>query len=133
MQLRHLAESIGGREQLAIERFANSLEMIPKTLAENAGLDSIDVLTEIRSKHTGETGFTFGIDIFKSKVCDLEKAGIIEPLRVKSQAIRSAAEAAELILRIDDVIAAKSSPGGMPGMPPGGMPPGMGGMPPGMM
>ena len=121
LALRALAESTGGREQLAIERFANSLEIIPKTLAENAGLDAIDILTEIRSKHTGPDGPRIGIDIFKGKVGDLEKAGIIEPLRVKSQAIRSATEAAELILRIDDVIAAKSHPGGMPG----GMPPGM--------
>ena len=129
MQLRALAESTGGREQLAIEKFANALEVIPKTLAENAGLDAIDIVTEIRSKHSGAEGYKFGVDIFKGKVTDLEKAGIIEPLRVKSQAVRSAAEAAELILRIDDVIAAKSKAGGMPGMP-GGMP---GGMPPGMM
>ncbi len=129
LALRNLAESIGGREQLAIERFATSLEIIPKTLAENAGLDAIDLLTEIRSMHTGAEGFKFGIDLFKAKVNDMEKAGILEPLRVKSQAIRSASEAAELILRIDDVIAAKARPGGMPGGP-GGMPPGMGGMPP---
>ncbi len=130
MQIRALAESTGGREQLAIEKFANALEIIPKTLSENAGLDAIDVLTEIKSKHSGDAGFKFGIDILKGKVADLEKAGILEPLRVKSQAIRSASEAAELILRIDDVIAAKSKPGGMPGGMPDGMP---GGMPPGMM
>jgi chaperonin GroEL (HSP60 family) len=135
-ELRALAESIGGREQLAIERFAKTLEIIPKTLAENAGLDAIDILTAIRSKHSKETGVNYGVDIYSGKIKDLEKAGIIEPLRVKSQAIRSASEAAELILRIDDVIAAKSKPGGPGG--PGGMPPGMpggmpGGMPPGMM
>ncbi|MHA1440699.1 MAG: thermosome subunit beta, partial [Candidatus Heimdallarchaeota archaeon] len=129
MELRHLAESTGGREQLAIEKFADAMEVIPKTLAENAGIDAIDILTEIRTKHSTKGNSVFGLDLFKGKVNDLEKAGIIEPLRVKSQAIRSAAEAAELILRIDDVIAAKSKPGGM-GMPPGGMP---GGMPPGMM
>ncbi|NHJ84637.1 MAG: thermosome subunit [Asgard group archaeon] len=130
MRLRELAESIGGREQLAIERFADALEIIPKTLAENAGLDAIDIVTEIRAKHTSKEGINFGLDLFKSKVSDLSKAGIIEPLRVKSQALKSASEAAELILRIDDVIAAKARPGGMPGgMPgmPGGMP---GGMPP---
>jgi len=127
MELRHLAESIGGREQLAIEKFADAMEIIPKTLAENAGLDAIDIITEIRSKHTGPDGHKFGLDLFKGKINDLLKAGIIEPLRVKSQAIRSASEAAELILRIDDVIAAKSKPGGMPGGGmPGGMPPGMG-------
>ncbi len=129
--LRSLAESIGGREQLAIEKFADALEIIPKTLAENAGLDAIDIVTEIRSKHTGPEGSKFGIDLFKAKVGDLTKSGVIEPLRVKSQAIRSAAEASELILRIDDVIAAKSKPAGagMPGMP-GGMPGMPGGMPP---
>ena len=126
MELRHLAESIGGREQLAIEKFADSMEIIPKILAENAGLDAIDILTEIRSKNSKEDGFRFGLDLFKGKINDLSKVGVIEPLRIKSQAIRSASEAAELILRIDDVIAAKSKPGGMPGgMPgmPGGMPP----------
>ncbi|MBK5112835.1 MAG: TCP-1/cpn60 chaperonin family protein [Candidatus Heimdallarchaeota archaeon] len=123
LALRSLAESIGGREQLAIERFANSLEIIPKTLAENAGLDAIDIVTEIRAKHTGADGYKFGLDLFKAKVSDMEKAGILEPLRVKSQAIRSASEASELILRIDDVIAAKARPGGMPGGMPPGMPP----------
>ncbi|HUT81177.1 MAG TPA: thermosome subunit beta [Candidatus Bathyarchaeia archaeon] len=125
--LRSLAESIGGREQLAIEKFADAMEIIPKTLAENAGLDAIDIVTEIRSKHTGVDGPHFGIDLFKGKVGDLTKSGVIEPLRVKSQAIRSASEAAELILRIDDVIAAKSKPAGagMPGGMPGGMMPPM--------
>ncbi|NHJ47355.1 MAG: thermosome subunit [Asgard group archaeon] len=127
LELRNLAESTGGREQLAIEKFADALEVIPKTLAENAGLDAIDIVTEIRTKHSGPDGYKFGLDLFKGKVSDLTKVGILEPLRVKSQAIRSASEAAELILRIDDVLVAKSK-----GDMPGGMPPGMGGMPGGM-
>jgi thermosome len=130
LRLREYAASVGGRAQLAIEAFANALEIIPRTLAENAGLDPIDMLVEIRAAHEKKKK-TFGLDVFEGKVVDMLKAGVVEPLRVKTQAISSAAEAAIMILRIDDVIASQKAP--TPG-PEGGMPPGgMGGMPPGGM
>jgi thermosome len=127
LQLRKYASQEGGRVQLAIEAFAGALEVIPRSLAENAGLDAIDMLVAIRAAH--EAGKkNFGLDVYQGKPVDMLKAGVVEPLRVKTQAISSAAEAAVMILRIDDVIASSrsGSPGG--GMPPGGM----GGMPPGM-
>ncbi|MFA4859394.1 thermosome subunit alpha [Methanoregula sp.] len=128
LRLREYAATVGGRVQLAIEAFAAAMEVIPKTLAENAGLNAIDILVDMRAAH--EAGKkTFGVDADAKKPSDMLKLGVVEPLRVKTQAISSAAEAAVMILRIDDVIAAAKSaaPGG--GMPPGGM----GGMPPGMM
>src|SRR5512136_2719157 len=126
LRLRAYASTVGGREQLAIEAFANAMEVVPKTLAENAGLDQIDSLVSLRSQH--EKGVkTAGLDMDTGKPVDMLKLGVVEPLRVKTQAINSAAEAAVMILRIDDVIAAKSGPGGMPGGA-GGMPGGMGGM-----
>jgi thermosome len=135
--LREYAKGVGGREQLAIEAFADSLEVIPRALAENAGLDPIDVIVEIRSKHEQKGGARFGLDINDGKIKDMVKEGVIEPLRVKIQAVDSASEVAVMILRIDDVIQASNLGGGgmPPGMPPGGMPPGMGGMGgmPGMM
>jgi len=129
LRLREYGATVGGRAQLAIEAFAAALEIIPRTLAENAGLDPIDMLVEIRAAH--EKGKkTFGLDVFAGKAADMLKAGVVEPLRVKTQAISSAAEAAVMILRIDDVIASSKAPAG----PEGGMPPGgMGGMPPGGM
>jgi thermosome len=132
LRLREYAASVGGRAQLAIEAFANALEIIPRTLAENAGLDPIDMLVEIRAAHEKKRK-TFGLDVYEGKVVDMLKSGVVEPLRVKTQAVASAAEAAVMILRIDDVIASAKAPGGAPeGMPPGGMPGGMGGMPGGM-
>ena len=126
LQLRRYASQEGGRIQLAIEAFSAALEIIPRTLAENAGLDPIDTLVGIRAAH--EAGKkTFGLDVDAGKPADMLKAGVVEPLRVKTQAISSAAEAAVMILRIDDVIASSKS-----AAPEGGMPPGMGGMPPGM-
>ena len=127
LQLRRYASQEGGRVQLAIEAFAAALEVIPKSLAENAGLDAIDMLVAIRAAH--EAGKkNFGLDVNQGKPVDMLKAGVVEPLRVKTQAISSAAEAAVMILRIDDIIASSQS-----GAPGGGMPPGgMGGMPPGM-
>jgi len=127
LRLRAYASTVGGREQLAIEAFANAMEVIPKTLAENSGLDQIDSLVALRSQH--EMGSkTSGLDMDTGKPVDMLALGVVEPLRVKTQAINSAAEAAVMILRIDDVIASKSSgPGGMPGGA-GGMPGGMGGM-----
>ena len=132
-ELRVYAKGVGGREQLAIEAFADSLEVIPRALAENAGLDPIDAIVELRSKHEKKGGARFGLDVDDGKVKDMMKEGVIEPLRVKTQAVDSASEVAVMILRIDDVIAAsnlgREKGGGMPpGMPPGGMG-GMGGMP----
>ncbi len=121
-RLREFSNSLGGREQLAVQEFANALEFIPLTLAENAGLDPIDVLTELKSHHDhGEKNA--GINIFTNKIEDSLKAGIIEPLKIKMQAITSASEVATMILRIDDVLASKggsrgSSRSGMGGMPP---------------
>ncbi|WP_297898054.1 thermosome subunit alpha [Methanobrevibacter sp.] len=124
-KLKDYAESISGREQLAVNAFAESLEVVPKTLAENAGLDSIDSLVDLRASH--ENSPYMGLDVFEGEVTDMKEAGVIEPKRVKKQAIQSASEAAEMILRIDDVIA--SVGGGAPDM--GGMDPSaMGGMPP---
>lgn len=105
-QLREYSETVGGREALAINAFANAVESIPRTLAENAGLDSIDILVELRAKHEKPDGKYLGIDAYKGKIVDMCKEGVIEPLRSKTQAIKSASEAAIMILRIDDVIAA---------------------------
>lgn len=117
--------SYGGREQLAIEQFAEALESIPRILAENAGIDPIDTITELKARHE-QGGATFGINVFTGKVEDSMKNGIIEPLKIKTQAIKSASEVAIMILRIDDVVASsKSAPSMGAGM--GG---GMGGMPP---
>jgi len=127
LRLRDYAATVGGRAQLAINTFADAMEIIPRTLAENAGLDAIDILVELRSAH--EDGKkTAGIDVFTAKAVDMLAAGVVEPLRVKTQAISSATEAAVMILRIDDVIASSKKPEGMPPGGPGGMPPGMGGM-----
>ena len=117
LQLRRYAATIGGREQLAIECFANAVEVIPRTLAENAGLDAINVLVDLRSAH--EKGHkTHGIDLDSGKVVDMLAQNVVEPLRVKTQALQSATEVATMILRIDDVIAAKefSAPKGGGGM-----------------
>ncbi|MEM5836427.1 MAG: thermosome subunit beta [Candidatus Aenigmatarchaeota archaeon] len=104
-RLRKFAEKFSGREQLAILAFADAMEVIPRTLAENGGLDPIDTLVELRAAH--EQGkVSYGINLYEGKVADAFEMGVIEPLKVKTQAIKSAAEAAEMILRIDDVIAA---------------------------
>ena len=108
LQLHRYAATIGGRNQLAIEAFAKALEVIPRALAENAGLDAIDMIVAIRAAH--EAGKkTFGLDVYDGKPVDMQKAGVIEPLKVKTQAVSSAAEAAVMILRIDDVIASSQS------------------------
>ena len=106
-------------------KFANAVEVIPRTLAENSGLDPIDVLTEMKAAHDKNQKWA-GINVFSGKTMDAWKAGVIEPLKIKTQAVSSAAEVAVMILRIDDVIAGQKGSGGPP---PGGMPPGMGGMP----
>ncbi len=134
--LREYGESVSGREQLAILKYAEALEVIPRTLIENAGLDTINLIADLKAAH--EESGAIGINVFSGEVVDMKDAGVIEPLRVKIQALQSAGEASEMILRIDDMIAARnalSSTGpdesgndasGMPPMPPGGM----GGMPP---
>jgi len=117
--LRDYATKVGGREQLAIEAFADSIEIVPKTLAENAGLEPIDILVALRSAHEEPRGHLMGVDVFTGKIIDMHENGVIEPLRVKEQAVKSATEAASMILRIDDVIAAtkpreEKPPGEMP-------------------
>jgi len=102
------AESLSGREQLAVKAFAEAMEIIPRTLAENAGLDPIDVLTELRAAHDKKQKWA-GINVFTGKVIDAWKQGVIEPLKIKTQAVSSAAEVAVMILRIDDVIAGGGS------------------------
>ncbi|MEM4271885.1 MAG: TCP-1/cpn60 chaperonin family protein, partial [Candidatus Pacearchaeota archaeon] len=108
-KLRAFAKTIGGREQLAIEEFANSLEAIPEALAENAGLDPIDVLTELKKKHEDAGASNYGLNLFTDKIEDTYAAGIVEPLKVKTQAISSASEYAMMILRIDDILVSSSS------------------------
>ncbi len=120
-ELRKYATKVGGREQLAVEAFADAVEVIPRTLAENAGLEPIDILVQLRSAHDKEDGKNQGINIYQGKIQDSIKNGVIEPIMVKEQAIKSAAESAAMILRIDDVITAKSPKGGAPGGMPGGM------------
>jgi chaperonin GroEL (HSP60 family) len=126
-KVREWANTLSGREQLAAEKFAEALEVIPLSLAENAGMDLIDALTELRSKQSMGS-HSFGIDARRGKVADMFKLEIVDPLAVKEQVIKSATEAACMILRIDDVIASSKSSG--PPGPPGGMGgmPGMGGM-----
>ena len=138
-QLREYGESVSGREQLAILKYAEALEVIPRTLIENAGLDTINLIADLKAAH--EDSPFLGINVFTGEVEDMKDSGVIEPLRVKIQALQSAGEASEMILRIDDMIAARNAlestgpdesgndASGMPPMPPGGMG-GMGGMPP---
>jgi thermosome len=123
LRLRDYAATVGGREQMAIDAFANAIEIIPKTLAENAGLDSINAILDLRQAHKKGQKHA-GLNVHSGKVINMMDAEVIEPLRVGTQAIESATEAAVMVLRIDDVIAARAGSGG--GMP-GGMP-GMGDM-----
>jgi len=129
IQLRKYAQTLGGREQLAVEIFADSLDIIPKTLAENAGLDQIEILMKLRAAHQAGNKFA-GHDLDTGEIInDMMSVGVVDPTIVKIQAIKSSTEAACMILRIDDVIAGAKS-AAPPGMPPGGMPPGgMGGYP----
>ncbi|MGC9345870.1 MAG: thermosome subunit beta [Candidatus Bathyarchaeales archaeon] len=106
-QLRDYAVKVGGREQLAIEAFADAVESIPLTLAENAGLDPIDIMVALRAKHESAANQPYGVDVFSGEIKDMLKLNIVEPLRVKQQVIKSATEAANMILKIDDLIAAK--------------------------
>ena len=135
-RLRDFADSVSGREQLAVEAFADALEIIPRTLAKNAGLDGIDTLVDLRAAH--EDGqVSAGLNVFTGDVEDTLETGVVEPAHAKRQALSSATEAANLVLKIDDIIAAgdlstsgdgdEGGPGG-PGGAPGGMGGGMGGM-----
>ena len=104
--LRTFAETVGGREQMAIEAFASALEIIPRTLAENAGLDPVTTLIELRKAHAdGQSNA--GINVYEGGVVDMREANVLEPIRVVEQAIQSATETAVMILRIDDVISSK--------------------------
>ncbi|KXA90718.1 thermosome subunit [candidate division MSBL1 archaeon SCGC-AAA259D14] len=132
MKVADFSDSVSGKEALAVRAFADAIESIPRILAENAGMDPIDTIVELRSKHEGN-GKTWGIDAYSGEVTDMLDGGIIEPLPIKTQAVSSASEAAVMVLRIDDVIAAKGEeggegpPAGGPGGAPGGMPGGMSG------
>jgi len=105
-ELRDYAAKVGGREQLAIEAFADAVEVIPRTLAENAGLEPIDIIVELRAVHEKSDGHLMGVNVFTGKIENMYNVGVVEPAIVKEQAIKSATEAASMILRIDDVIAA---------------------------
>jgi len=119
-QLRKYAESFKGREQLAIDAFANAMEVVPRSLAENAGLDPIDKLAQLRSEHD-KNKLNVGLNVLTGEIQDMMALGVIEPLKIKVQAIKSAGEVAEMILRIDDIISSGSSGGGKtPTMPGGG-------------
>jgi thermosome len=115
--LRKYADGLSGREQLAVIAFAEALEIIPRTLAENAGIDPINLLVELKAAHDKKQKWA-GVDVFKGKVVDAWAMGVIEPLKIKTQAISSASEVAQMILRIDDVIAGGKAG---PQMPPQGM------------
>jgi thermosome len=108
-RLREYAPSVGGKEQLAIEAFANALEVIPRTLAENAGLDPLDIIMQLRALHEKPGNEAMGVDVYAGKPGDMWKLEVLEPLNVKSTALKSATEAATMILRIDDIIAAAKS------------------------
>jgi thermosome len=136
LRLNEYASTLKGREQLAVIKFAKAMEVIPRTLAENAGLDPIDMIAELRSEHE-KGNKDSGLNVFEGKVENMWENSVIEPLRIKTQAISSATEAAIMILRIDDVLASTGGDQGGAGCGPGGAPcggmGGMGGMPPGMM
>ena len=117
-ELRNYATKVGGREQLAVEAFADAVEIIPKTLAENAGLEPIDIIVDLRASHEKPDGQNKGVNVYTGKIENMLEKGIIEPMVVKEQAVKSAAESAAMILRIDDVIAA-TKPKDTP-KPPGG-------------
>ncbi len=122
LKLKDFAKTVGGREQLAIECFAEVLDVIPKTLSESAGLDAIDTIVSLRNKHQDPKNKFVGVDVINGTLTDMKEKRVIEPLNVKTQAITSAAEVAEMILRIDDIIAGSkggqgAGPQGQPNMP----------------
>jgi thermosome len=129
--LRDYAEKLVGRERLAVNAFADALEVIPTTLAENSGMDPIDAISEMQSEHAKGKKW-IGVDGFNNKISDMTKLDVYEPMVVKAQSIKSATEASTMLLKIDDMIAVSKmkAPAGPPGGGMGGMPGGMGGMPP---
>ena len=120
--VRSYATQVGGREQLAIEAFADALEVIPRTLADNAGLDILDTMVAIKAAHDKEDGFSMGVNVYDEGVIDMLEQGVVEPMAVKLQAVKSAVEVSSMILRIDDVVAATAPEMGPGGPGPGGMP-----------
>ena len=118
--VRAYAMQVGGREQLAIEAFSDAMEIVPRTLAENAGLDILDTMVALKAAHEKEDSRAMGINVFKGGIIDMLEQGVVEPMAVKMQAIKSAVEVSSMILRIDDVVAASAPSGGPPGGP-GGM------------
>ncbi len=131
-RLKDYAVKVGGREQLAVTAFAEALEAVPVAIAQNAGFDPIDVMVELRAKHNTPANLWYGVNVSTGKTSDMWKMNVVEPLRVKTQVIKSAVEVVTMLLRVDDVIASKApvggGSGGPPGMPPGMPPGGMGGM-----
>jgi thermosome len=119
-ELRKYATKVGGREQLAIEAFADAMEIIPRALTENAGFEPIDVLINLRSAHDNKEGKNKGVNVFTGKIQNSIENGVVEPIVVKIQAIKSAVESTSMILRIDDVITSKAPKGGPGGGMPGG-------------
>ncbi len=118
MKLRQYATTIKGKEQLAVEAYANALEVVPKALANNAGLNAIDMTIALKNKHDSKKGINYGLNVYEGKAINMLDAGVVEPLRIKTQAIKSATEAACMILRIDDILAAaevRNPAGGAPG------------------
>ena len=122
MRLRQYATTVRGKEQLAIEAFAEALEVVPKALANNAGLSPLDMTIALKSRHGRKGGVNYGLDVFEGKAIDMLAAGVVEPLRIKTQAIKSATEAACMILRIDDILAMAHIENPAGGMGSGGFP-----------
>src|SRR5436189_358968 len=125
-RLKDYAVKVGGREQLAVRAFAEAFEAIPVAIAQNAGIDPIDIMVELRAKHNNLQNLWYGVNVPTGKTADMWKLKVVEPLRVKKQVIKSAVEAVTMLLRVDDVIASKGTGAGgpsgtPPGMPPGGM------------
>jgi chaperonin GroEL (HSP60 family) len=130
LRIAEYASTVGGREQLAIEAFAKALEIVPWTISENAGIDSIDTIIKLKAAHEkkGKDGKYYGLDLDSGEAVDMLKMNVVEPLRVKTQAISSATEVANMILRIDDVIASRRGPPMNPMGDPNMGGPGMGGI-----
>jgi len=117
-ELKHYASQVGGREQIAIETFAQALEAIPQALAENAGLDPIDIMVALRSAHEKPEGASMGVNVFTGKIEDMRELKVLEPAIVKKRALSSAVEVASMILRVDDVLVAAKPPPPRPGAKP---------------
>ena len=120
--VRDYARKVGGREQLAIEAFSDALEIVPRTLADNAGLDILDTMVAIKAAHEKKGGSAMGVNVFKEGVIDMLEQGVVEPMVVKQQAVKSSVEVSSMILRIDDVVAASAPEIPAGGGGPGGMP-----------